>query len=335
MMSPRLLLCEKLAKRCAVQVLRMTADLQPLPVSWGSKRCSSRGFCSPPPPWQFGSGEPHGAPCVPPARPLGADECVSLWEQLFCERAVSEPRLSSEYIVAHVLGAKTIQRVWEPAGRSSPSQRHRYSGCGSRQAGAVPHRDTDTAGVGAGRQEQSLTETQIQRVWEPAGRSSPSQRHRYSGCGSRQAGAVPHRDTDTAGVGAGRQEQSLTETQIQRVWEPAGRSSPSQRHRYSGCGSCVHSLKHFTYVIEEWDFWDLTLKMRPPVFIPRSETEELVGLVMEELRTRGPAQDSPGQPAVPGGGLWVRSRDPQPAEPLSAGGNQTEKYELDPVDSVK
>lgn len=29
------------------------------------------------------------------------------------------------------------------------------------------------------------------------------------------------------------------------------------------------------YVIEEWDFRDLTLKMRPPVFIPRPETEVL------------------------------------------------------------
>lgn len=27
------------------------------------------------------------------------------------------------------------------------------------------------------------------------------------------------------------------------------------------------------YIIEEWDFRDLTLKMRPPVFIPRLETE--------------------------------------------------------------
>lgn len=27
------------------------------------------------------------------------------------------------------------------------------------------------------------------------------------------------------------------------------------------------------YVIEEWDFRDLTLKMKPPVFIPRPETE--------------------------------------------------------------
>jgi len=27
------------------------------------------------------------------------------------------------------------------------------------------------------------------------------------------------------------------------------------------------------YVIEEWDFRDLTLKMKRPVFIPRPETE--------------------------------------------------------------
>uniref|UniRef100_A0A672PX52 HemK methyltransferase family member 1-like n=1 Tax=Sinocyclocheilus grahami TaxID=75366 RepID=A0A672PX52_SINGR len=39
------------------------------------------------------------------------------------------------------------------------------------------------------------------------------------------------------------------------------------------------------YVIEEWDFRDLTLKMKPPVFIPRPETEELVSLVLEDLRS--------------------------------------------------
>lgn len=37
------------------------------------------------------------------------------------------------------------------------------------------------------------------------------------------------------------------------------------------------------YVIEEWDFRDITLKMKPPVFIPRPETEELVGLVLADL----------------------------------------------------
>ncbi|KAF3689988.1 HemK methyltransferase family member 1 [Channa argus] len=40
------------------------------------------------------------------------------------------------------------------------------------------------------------------------------------------------------------------------------------------------------YVIEEWDFRDLTLKMKPPVFIPRPETEELVDLVLTDLQKK-------------------------------------------------
>ncbi|XP_077182053.1 MTRF1L release factor glutamine methyltransferase isoform X1 [Paroedura picta] len=36
------------------------------------------------------------------------------------------------------------------------------------------------------------------------------------------------------------------------------------------------------YVLGEWDFQDLTLKMKPPVFIPRPETEELVSLVVND-----------------------------------------------------
>lgn len=40
------------------------------------------------------------------------------------------------------------------------------------------------------------------------------------------------------------------------------------------------------YIIEEWDFRDLTLKMKPPVFIPRPETEELVDLVIADLQMR-------------------------------------------------
>ncbi|XP_005100308.1 MTRF1L release factor glutamine methyltransferase [Aplysia californica] len=38
------------------------------------------------------------------------------------------------------------------------------------------------------------------------------------------------------------------------------------------------------YVLEEWDFHDLTLKMRPPVLIPRPETEELADLCAKTLR---------------------------------------------------
>ena len=43
-------------------------------------------------------------------------------------------------------------------------------------------------------------------------------------------------------------------------------------------------FKYFQYIIGNWDFLDLTLKLRPPVFIPRPETEKLVGLVIEQLK---------------------------------------------------
>lgn len=41
------------------------------------------------------------------------------------------------------------------------------------------------------------------------------------------------------------------------------------------------------YILGEWDFQGLNLKMAPPVFIPRPETEELVEWVLEEV-TQGP-----------------------------------------------
>uniref|UniRef100_A0A1S4HDI5 peptide chain release factor N(5)-glutamine methyltransferase n=1 Tax=Anopheles gambiae TaxID=7165 RepID=A0A1S4HDI5_ANOGA len=40
------------------------------------------------------------------------------------------------------------------------------------------------------------------------------------------------------------------------------------------------------YIVREWDFRDLTLKMVPPVFIPRPETEELVELILQQMDTQ-------------------------------------------------
>lgn len=40
------------------------------------------------------------------------------------------------------------------------------------------------------------------------------------------------------------------------------------------------------YIIREWDFRDLTLKMTPPVFIPRPETEELIELILQQIDTQ-------------------------------------------------
>lgn len=36
------------------------------------------------------------------------------------------------------------------------------------------------------------------------------------------------------------------------------------------------------YIIGEWDFCDMVLRMIPPVFIPRPETEELVQLILQQ-----------------------------------------------------
>lgn len=40
------------------------------------------------------------------------------------------------------------------------------------------------------------------------------------------------------------------------------------------------------YIIGEWDFRELTLKMRPPVFVPRPETEMLVDLILKVVDSR-------------------------------------------------
>ncbi|XP_058144595.1 MTRF1L release factor glutamine methyltransferase isoform X5 [Dasypus novemcinctus] len=118
--------------------------------------------------WASSSWLPH----LPPAGLVSATELVSHWTAVFEERGIPEARESSEYIIAHVLGAKTFQSL-RPALWTQP-----------------------------------LNPRQLRCI------------------------------------------QELSSRRLQRM--------PVQ------------------YILGEWDFRGLNLKMAPPVFIPRPETESQV-----------------------------------------------------------
>ncbi|XP_056461653.1 MTRF1L release factor glutamine methyltransferase isoform X2 [Gadus chalcogrammus] len=113
----------------------------------------------------------YQAPPPIPGSSMTAFQAMNLWRRCFEERGVAEPDQSSQYIVAHLLGAKTIESL------------------------------------GHEKLNKPLSCAKMEQLWE------------------------------------------LSVKRLSRM--------PVQ------------------YVIEEWDFRDLTLKMRPPVFIPRPETEAL------------------------------------------------------------
>ncbi|KAM9859922.1 MTRF1L release factor glutamine methyltransferase [Aulostomus maculatus] len=138
--------------------------------------------------WGSRAARQCSAPAFPASR-ITALQALELWKRIFEEKGVSEPRHSSQYIVAHLLGSKTIE------------------------------------GLEPGRLLEFLTPEETERMWK------------------------------------------LCTIRLSRM--------PVQ------------------YVLEEWDFRDVTLKMKPPVFIPRPETEELVELVLGDLRMKSGNGDDP------------------------------------------
>ncbi|XP_021517755.1 MTRF1L release factor glutamine methyltransferase isoform X1 [Meriones unguiculatus] len=144
--------------------------------------------------WAFNSQKSHS--CL--AGLLSATEMVSHWTRVFEERGIPEARESCEYIVAHVLGAKTVKCNF-----------------------------------------QSLRPVLRTKLLTPQQRESI---------------------------------QELCSHRLQRM--------PVQ------------------YILGEWDFRGLSLKMVPPVFIPRPETEELVEWVLEEVAQRAPAVGPQGGPLI-------------------------------------
>uniref|UniRef100_A0A8C2W775 HemK methyltransferase family member 1 n=1 Tax=Cyclopterus lumpus TaxID=8103 RepID=A0A8C2W775_CYCLU len=121
------------------------------------------------------------APAIPAGR-ITALQAVDLWKNHFTERGVMEPDHSSLYIMAYLLGAKTVKSL----------------------------------------EQEKLSEF-------------------------------------------------LSPEKTEQMWKLCSRRL---------------SRMPVQYVIEEWDFRDLTLKMRPPVFIPRPETEELVELMLNDLEMK-------------------------------------------------
>uniref|UniRef100_A0A1B6C2J2 peptide chain release factor N(5)-glutamine methyltransferase n=1 Tax=Clastoptera arizonana TaxID=38151 RepID=A0A1B6C2J2_9HEMI len=60
--------------------------------------------------------------------------------------------------------------------------------------------------------------------------------------------------------------------------------SPEQENILDTLCQCRLARMPVQYIIKEWDFRDLRLKMRPPVFIPRPETEELIDIVLKHTQ---------------------------------------------------
>ncbi|XP_055545073.1 MTRF1L release factor glutamine methyltransferase [Wyeomyia smithii] len=62
--------------------------------------------------------------------------------------------------------------------------------------------------------------------------------------------------------------------------------SDSQLSKIDELCQCRLARMPIQYIIREWEFRDITLKMIPPVFIPRPETEELVELILQQIDTK-------------------------------------------------
>merc|ERR1719422_440954 len=59
--------------------------------------------------------------------------------------------------------------------------------------------------------------------------------------------------------------------------------SDQQSEKLATMSQCRLASMPLQYILGYWDFRELRLRMRPPVFIPRPETEELVGIVLKHL----------------------------------------------------
>ena len=67
--------------------------------------------------------------------------------------------------------------------------------------------------------------------------------------------------------------------------------SEEQSKQLERMTNCRLANMPLQYIVGNWDFRTIQLKTTPPVFIPRPETEELVGHVLEHLKSLSPPLD--------------------------------------------
>ena len=65
---------------------------------------------------------------------------------------------------------------------------------------------------------------------------------------------------------------------------------PAQRAELDRLASCRLARMPLQYIVGSWDFRNIQLKLRPPVFIPRPETEQLVDIVLDSLPVDKPCR---------------------------------------------
>jgi len=61
------------------------------------------------------------------------------------------------------------------------------------------------------------------------------------------------------------------------------RLAPAEIGELNRLVNCRLARMPLQYIAGNWDFRHITIKVRPPVFIPRTETEQLVDIVLERL----------------------------------------------------
>ena len=105
--------------------------------------------------------------------------------------------------------------------------------------------------------------------------------------GELEAAAVPEPETSASHIVA----HLMNETNVEKLsagGELASRViEPSKRPLLEAMSACRVSRMPVQYIVKMWDFRQIRLAMKPPVFIPRPETEQLVSLALNKCNFRG------------------------------------------------